>query len=689
MSRAGVRTALAAALGALSVLAVLGLFAPRGAFADRPKLDVSVQPVLGPNTLLPMGFGEVAVRIASHGDTIAGEVRVAVEQLWGSAAPGPATHVPFALAAHDEVLVHVPVRLSELEDVMARVLDEDGEVLFQRGVARSTGNEVELVVVDRSMALGSQLRGAAVASRRWPWARSGGPGYATTPGGSADIAAPQFDPATGDPVLPDYAVGYARAAAVLLGTEELVHLGPTALAALGTYVLGGGTLALVPSRPEDLRSEVVALLVGGEVRKLPAAPETLRTLEIDTSAGATGRLLPNVWLPEPALLPELASYAGGNLRPSLYGASAAYGLGEVHLLGFDPLHRPGLDSGWVHNRILDLLRRALERRASVLFPPGDLEIPPRDVRRLLDPNESSRWGIVIATLVLCAYAILAGPVNFGRWRKKGKPLAALPSLALIAAGCFAAVVVVGFAAKGCVGRARSLSIVEAGAGMKQGTLRRYRAYFAASSGYATVWPSSPAGILALSGENEGGAELRVDGAGLRLEKVPLEPWETVLVREDGLASLGDGVALVPSEAGGGVRVVNRTGHTLRGLVLHAPASAARAGLDLGYLAELGDGDSAESASFTVVGSLSPVGGALTMYGPSTHVFEGPVESRSPGLGKAWSALASMVGDADWFPADVPALLAELVDGDARTEDGGFRLEQRRQLVRVLGWGGEP
>ena len=46
-------------------------------------------------------------------------------------------------------------------------------------------------------------------------------------------------------------------------------------------------------------------------------------------------------------------------------------------------------------------------------------------------------------------------------------------------------------------------------------------------------------------------------------------------------------------------------------------------------------------------------------------------------------------DIDWWPDDVPVLLAQLQGGEGKVTDSGLRLDLDRVLVRVIGWGGVP
>jgi hypothetical protein len=60
------------------------------------------------------------------------------------------------------------------------------------------------------------------------------------------------------------------------------------------------------------------------------------------------------------------------------------------------------------------------------------------------------------------------------------------------------------------------------------------------------------------------------------------------------------------------------------------------------------------------------------------------------VGNAWEPLETAAGDAiDWWPADDPALVAEVVGLPMASEDSGLRLARVRTLLRVVGAGGAP
>jgi hypothetical protein len=296
----------------------------------------------------------------------------------------------------------------------------------------------------------------------------------------------------------------------------------------------------------------------------------------------------------------LGGFRGGNLRGSLYGNSAPYGLGEVHLLAFDPTRKPALDDPWVKVRMLDLTRRAYDRRANVVFRPGAYEdvYGLQKVRKLLDPNEGSRWAIAAAALLLLIYAVIAGPVNYSIAARRNKPLMALRLLPIFSIGMFLIIVGIGVLAKGVSGRARHLSLVEAGAGMTQASVRRYRGFFASRAKELTVRTTDSASVVhtaLVSEPGEAEDKLVVDREGARLENVNALPWQTLVMREDGVVRFGDGIAIVKKDPASAT-VKNRSGHNLRAALLRLPNG------DVRYFAKIADGEAVDASAGREVGT---------------------------------------------------------------------------------------
>ncbi len=658
-----------------------------GIAPDRGKLDIVAVPVFGPPSVWPGAWTELLVRIHNRGSEPArGQV----------IAEGSANHdamqsrAPFHVNPGASVSLRVPVIVGEWLDPMVEVHSEAGARLYLQGFPRTSDNRTLLVDVARASALGAALRTVVVGSRNDPWGE-GGPAAMGSPS-TVDVVSPLYDEVTGEPILPRRAAGYTRAAAVLVASADLVGLPALELEALSGYVLGGGTLAVVMSRPEDDRHPVMVSLVGGAMTRGEPHGATLAPLALASlgSAFPYAKPQPAQSAPERAVHDTLVGFRGGNLVPSAYGASAAYGLGEVHVLAFDPQAQPSVDSAWVHVRMIDLLRRANERIGGVLFRHGQRQAMAYQVRQELDPNEGSRWAILVSALLLCLYAIIAGPVNYTYWRRKGQPLKALLWQAIVAALAFGAVVVVGVSAKGCSGRARHLTVVEAGAGMKVGNARRWRGFFVPNASDMTIVTSSASSVLstALTTTSEPPRDnLLIDRDGLRLVDVQLRPWETMVIREDAYASLGEGIALhplSPSET----QVINRSGRRLLGLVLHQPKVGAL------YLRTLDDGASASSSTFAAVPraaiGLPTTATTLALVDFNMHAVASELDTAAAGLAQAWAAVADSIPvRKNWFPADVPVLLAQLEGGEGAPSDTGLSIDSDRVLVRIVGYGGAP
>jgi hypothetical protein len=683
---------------ALSGVVLASLVATAGIARADHEGDVAVDasPVLANGGGISLGWNEIVVSLSNHGtSTTRGSIDVRVSQLGHEAGEFHAS-APFQVAAGASATVRVPALVAPYGDVHVEVVDDGGQTLADKTFATLAPSGVLLLDATEASRLRGAINDVAVAplSATSRGAASRGPPL------TVSVVAPRWDPATGDPILPDRAALYASADAVLLRSDVLTHLAGAELDALAGYVMAGGTLALALVRPEDGSHPTVGAFVGGNVTRAPLSPVTMGVLDLPTpSSLSAARMLPHADTPSSELAASLTSHAGGNLRPSLYGASAAYGLGEVHLLAFDPTRRPAVDDPWALARMVDLTRRAYDRRVSQVFRPGAeaLAVSYGRLRQQLDPNERSRWAIAVASLILVAYSIVAGPVSFSLAARAGRPLRALRQLPVLSAITFAIVVAIGIAAKGVTGRARHLTLVEAGAGMPKGNARRFRGFYAARAKELTVRPTDASSLvaMAISDAADRRDHLVIDRDGARLVDVAALPWQTIVVREDGFASIGAGVALLQDDDGE-LRVVNRTGRDLRAAVVRAPGGAAYA------FARIADGEATTTRAARklrgdpdgrvwegMAASAAHIGG-VDVRRLHPVALRAVLEADAPGLGDAWWAVSDAAGDSvDWFPDDVPVLIGQLDGGEGRTSDSGLRIEADRVLLRVVGYGGRP
>lgn len=647
-------------------------------------LDVTIAGVFGEHSFRSGGFTEIVVGIGNRGKELGRGTVVAKSYRPWRGHGFQSIDAPFEVAPGADAVLVVPTFVSEFGEPLVEVRAEDDALIGERTLDRHDIGQAALIELTPRSPLGAMLAGVSLGVTRDPWQ---GRYRATGEDLRLEVASVSTVTRSGEPVLPRRAASYSVGAVVLVRSDLLVRLGAAELAALVGWTLSGGSLAVAVTRPEDLRHPTIAALVGGESLEVPVEGATLARVPLSPLAPGSGAKTfgPDV-SPTTALVEKLRGFRGGNLLPSAFGSTATYGLGEVHLLAADPTTAPALGDEWMHLRLAKLVERAVDRRVSILTNLGRDADQDDDVRRYLDPNEGSRWAVVVAVLLLCVYALVAGPVNFAHWRRRGRPLQALPMLAVLSGGVFLAVAVLAVFAKGVTARARHLTLVEAGGGMSTGATRRFRGFYVPRVRSLPVQAGHSAAVVIM---NSGPATERNDRWHHdrdvhRLSGVPLRPWQTQVVREDGFAELGGGVALVKGP-GEDLTVVNRSGRGLLGLLVHRP------GKPTGWLARLESGGRARHSDLEPLAVRWPQSWNGVSFGEFDVGTVGEtLDQRIAGLGEAWTALATAPQFyTDWFPADAPVLLAQLEGGEGASRDSGLTLEHDRTLVRIVGYGGEP
>lgn len=693
-----IRRALRSIGSAAALAAILAVASAASAAPPPSEVAVETVPMFGTSGNIAWGWNEVLVRIQNNGSKpLRGQVELSAQQ-FSHDVHSFQVSAPFNAAAGTSVHVRVPVNVALYGDLTVSVLPEVGDPIATTRLSTFQPNGVMLLDVSETSSLRGAINETGITPTFTPMSVSSRGSSSPT----LTIGTPRFDPATGDPILPDRAALYASADAVLIRSEVLTRLAGPELDALAGYVLGGGTLAIAVTRPEDIRHDTLTAFAGGPITKIGVSAACLHELAVPAGGGfgSSSKVIPRAKAPKGVVAESLEGYSGGNLHGSPYGNSAFYGLGEVHLLAFDPSRKSTVDDPWVQARIVDLARRAYDRRSTQVFRPGgDVTNPNYSrVRQQLDPNQSSRWAILVAALLLCVYAVMAGPVNFSLASRKGKPLRALRHLPIYAAVTFAVIVGIGMAAKGVTGRARHLTYVEAGAGMTKASARRFRGFFASRAKDLTVRTSDGSSVVStavLAESADRKDHLFVDRDGARLVDVAALPWQTVVIREDGFSSLGDGISIVRD--GTDTKVVNRSGRDLRSLILKLPDGT------MVYAPRLKDGDAIASSAAKALSSMPEASmwmgmlptstyraGMITLHHLASQGMSVFLEPDAPGLGEAWMALEESAGDSvDWFPDDVPVLLAQIDGGEGRSFDSGLRVESDRLLVRIVGFGGKP
>jgi hypothetical protein len=631
------------------------------------------------------GWRSLLVRIENTGPTaVEGVLEIEVPRSF-AVRDALRTRIPFSLTPGARATIEAPTRSAQeaLGRVQVVARDRDGEELARTSLTETTRNELSILELSNPGRIAPVLRGALVASRR------------ASPFGSAVIgvgaSSPPVDTTTGDLILPAFPAGYTAGVLVIAPSRALSRLRDNERSALSNWLLGGGALAISIDRPEDLRAPWLLAWVGdapkaGDAGVRLGVPTTFWIPPDDGSSGAMTRLKRVELSPGAELGAKLRGFSGPNLRDTPWGAAASYGLGEVHLLAFDPESPDSLSDPWAKQKLADLARHAFDRRAQVGLRHGAISanpMPVDGVRRNLDPNQTTRWTIVVSALILLAYAALAGPLSFYLAQRRGRPLSALARLPLWSAGTFALIVGLGIFGKGLSGKSRRLSLVEAGAGMTRAAAVHFRGFYAASSEELVIRPSRREHVLDLAGDADASRTLVLDRDGPRLTGVRTRPWQTLLVREDGFVELGGGVSVVPD--GAEYVIKNRLGAALLGVVLRLPNAEAR------YFPRIADTASVRSASGRSLGTLgAPVYPGATALPLDSQSFAAALDADMVGLGRAWTALEpTLPHDVEWWSNDVPVLIGAIEGGEGKLSDSGLNTDYDRLLLRVVGTGGTP
>lgn len=675
---------------ALIAAAALALVAPR-ARASGPGLVLEATPLLGASVPDDGGWRSVRVRLENpSNELLKGSLVVETRSGFSRGTTELSSVLPFALVGKGQVSVEAPTHGfgGGGTQIRVRAQSSQGEVLAESLI--SGINPADALVLD----LGNPSRlGPLLRNRPFP-SKRGAPYGTRARLAQIAVSAALEDAASGDLVLPELAGGYSAATVVIGSGRDLSRLSDTELSSLANWVLSGGALALHIDRPEDFARPLVTALAGGRVERAPAAEKLARTelFVVPADDADTARATPAPpklvrAAPAAETVKHLVGYRGGNLRETGWGAAATYGLGELHLLAFDPRDPTTLGDAWTRHKLVALVDHAYSRETAAVVRhssslPGELSID--GIRRELDPNQATRWTIVVSALLLLAYAGLAGPLNFFLAARKGRPLRALWQLPVWSLATLSIIMLLGLFGKGVRGRARRLALFDTSAGLSRAAAVRFRGFYAASSRELTVRATRREHVLDLGGTSfDIARQLTVDGDGARLTGLRTKPWQTVLVREDGFGELGGGISVVSRS--GELSITNRTGRDLVGVVVRAPSGEAT------YIPRLKDGKSVRASDGTPLGTLGYASAAGSSAVPlDSGRFSSTLDHDFPGLGRAWGALEpAFASDSEWWPPDVPVVLAALDGGEGKQTDSGLDVDYDRVLVRVVGEGGAP
>lgn len=673
--------------GALGVcLIVFALCSGRAAAVAAPELPLSVdvRPLLGERAQGHVGWYGYLVQVKNPTKAgIGGTLRV--DEDTGYLLPKGNRNAlalsEFSVEAGQTAILELPVHGYRGRSVSVTLEDEEGRTVGRASASHSLSGETILLDLSQPSRIAKAFN-----ARAFALTPGAAPGTSIgTPAQQFAVSVPQVDGRSGELLVPSHAAVYSGATLVLVESEGLEALSDAQQTALAGWVLAGGTLAVALTRDEDRRGDALVRFLGGPVERstVPEMVTTAITRWVPTEsatlgAGSIESLTRNA---TPVVEAALTGYVGGNLRPSPHGAVASYGMGEVHLLAFNPNRDPFLGDGWVEFQLAGLLERAFARKSFVATPFGSLDTSDwrvQEVRRSLDPNVGNHWVIVVSAFVLLAYAIVAGPVNFQLGTKAGRPLRALVWLPLLSLATFALILALGWISKGGRSKSRHLTLVEAGAGMPRATAVRFRAFYGASTDRLAIVPTERGNVIDVTDAAlELGRKLHIEQGGFRVDGFEAQPWQTVVVREDGFIGLGRGIALV--DAGNDVSISNRSGKPLAAAVVRRPDGRLflhrRIEDQASVLASEGI---ALHASLTTPGVPSALG---------VDAFESELEAVAPGLADALESWATLTDNTDFWPSGVPVLYAQWVGGEGKLADSGYAIDSDRVVVRVVGFGG--
>jgi hypothetical protein len=588
----------------------------------------------------------------------------------------------FEVAANSSILVRLP--FFALEQTVIRVSAGEEQLLLAEYHAspEQAVRVVDAHVVPRLRAVLENLPMNMSVALPGPY----GPGSAAPPSGGLKLRVVPAVAKDGTTLLPSRVPTWHGIQTVFMSTELLVGLESMELTALTGFVLAGGTLALSVSRPEDLKHPTLVKLVGGQVNESAVAPVQLSAFP--KPFAMTPEFNKYVGVVNPRDEVQLHGYTGGNLQADVYGSTAAYGLGQVALLSFNLDNPQHVDDPWVGIRLLELTRQSFERKAVSASGVGATQQFSKSgshsqVREVLHKDRSLRWGIVVISLLLCAYSALIGPVLYGLGKKRNDLLLPIRWMPVASLAAFFLVVIFGTISKGLWGESRRVSFVELGSGMSVGVGNIYRGFYTPSGQRVDVGQTNASTSLNALYSLELGPHYSVEGQAVKIGGFESVPSQTVVVREDGIINVGGNISMRP-EASGSITLTNNTPKTLEHIVLKTHTE------QVVYARRLAPGQALSSLEMTSDNpdfrhwTATPLSGRMRPF--EDFAFKSAFQDDDT-IGDLWDAMdGANVESANWFPQGVPVALAVIAESDGPDSDSGFKLKSSVTLLRVVGFG---
>jgi hypothetical protein len=650
----GSRSLLEGARGRLDA-ADLGL-ATQAHAQTPPPVDLAADGIFGHDAFLSGGYATLAVRASNRtASALQGEV-VVEARTWDQTVS--VHRVGLDLPAREGRVTTLTV--PAFEDGLSYVItyEAGGSDLASTSLALSySGSARPIVVLDDPPRLRAPLVGTHVSLLDTS-------GYY----GSRDVEVPigvaTTDPRSGDLLLPDSAAGWSNVLVAIGTVPTLGRAGEPELAALEAWVRAGGHLVVMPTRSADLDHAFLRRTVGALTRG-------------EAPGGAVGPILGIT--EAPLTCPREATR-------EVFGCQVRVGFGTVWVTDFD------LSEASVVNRTeTQEIFRAIARSVAA----GDDRVHPflpfargvdrpaepwmsgpnvTAVRTALDPNEGYRPALVLVGIVLLAYVLLVGPVNFTIVERRKQPTLALLTTPVLALVCVAATFFVGYVGKGVLMRYRRVELVDVVDGSETGVSRRYTGYFYTRPAAVDVDLAPRAVAMRMGSGGAGDGPVVREGAERRtLETMRAGLWETAFVREDDTPALG-GAVRFELEGSRIARVRNDTTLSIHGAFMTDLAGGVYA------IGEIAAGSVVEvptaASSYLQVGDR-PSG----EYWTGADAFLGTLGYQSDARG----AVTAMMGMGNEAPSSgiLPVLYGRLDPADPPSATPAFERELDVRILRVV------
>ena len=604
-------------------LAAATFAAPREASAWQSRS--TSRPVLGTEATGYQGWTEIATQVHASSGPFDGEVSAEVSR-YGSDGPTVLVRQPVHVDANRSETFLVPLQVQSRGGGSVEIVlrDRAGQVVQRDYVNANGGVAGPLVATLDGTFAAARIKNSALQTSNL----SRSSAYDTSP--RLQVSGAELDPTTRRPILPTRTTTYHSVTVAVASGDTLTSMTPTELEALSTWVRSGGALVVLHAP-----GAAVAPWLG---------PDGPREKRLPVGAGA------------------------------------------MHFLSTSELPAKGVvathNDAWVEERVVAITsERWNSHRSALPLGSGSAVVGAHEaLRRELDPNEGFRPALGFAALALVRYAALVGPLAFAYARRRKRPFLPMLTTPALSLGAFVTVVGVGFATKGVHGRATHLSYVELQSGEQTGTVRNFRAFYTTDQRDLTVAPMARASVLdgARDDSAQGTFVVRGDGSG-SLQGVRTMPWQSLLVREDGLLDVAKG-GITLEDDGSEIAVVNRSGRDLADVLVFRNGST-------WHFAKVAAGERVTTAGRGASsGGASSHSNADDGNGPKSFVqinWYGLRTSLAGGerIADQWASVESSMGYGhDWSGGSDTFLLARMEGG--ASEDSGLPVKKSTTLVRV-------